>query len=228
MPAGMRFDVLTHHLYVDRRGAPENPQGRFALLEKLALARAISRSHRNCDEGLIITEFNWPLKGTGIHSPVGAPYVSPGIRHNDPSVSEEAAAAYLLRYILIAIGSGLAERVFWWSLVAHGFGLIDDQQETWRERPAYQVLQVFLPKVEGMICNGYIQQELSGHIFESYAFSHEKTGRKMQLVYTTSAEAVLMPVGDTFVVHDAFGVERKVANGAVYVHGMPVYVEGRS
>lgn len=224
LPEGMRFDVLTHHLYVDRRGAPENPQAKFALLEKLALARAISQTHRNCADGLIITEFNWPLAGTGIHSPVGAPYVSPGERHNDPSVSEEDAAAYLLRYVLITIGSGLAERVFWWSLVAHGFGLIDGAGGTWRERPAYKVLQVLLRKVQGASCHGRVTHDVGGHTVISYVFRVDGGGAEFQIVYATGEEAVLLPLDEGCVVYDAFGKEQDVVNGALHVQGMPVYV----
>ena len=97
---------------------------------------------------LIVSEFNWPLRGTGVYSPVGAPYESPGKRHNDPSVGELEAGAYLLRYILIAICSGLVERVFWWRLAAFGYGLVDDLNATWRERPAFKVLEVLLLRLE--------------------------------------------------------------------------------
>jgi len=145
LPAGFCFDALTHHLYVDRRGPPETPQGHFSALEKFALARALAA---RAGGRLIITEFNWPLRGTGIYSPVGAPYVSPGRRRNDPSVSETEAAAYLLRYVLSALCSGLVERVFWWRLAAFGYGLVDDlDSRYWRERPAFRVLAVLLARL---------------------------------------------------------------------------------
>lgn len=145
VPPGLHFAALSHHLYVDRRGAPENRQGRFAALEKFALARAIARWSPVCDDRLVVSEVNWPLAGTGVHSPVSSPYEYPGVRRNDPSVDEATYADFMIRYLLIAIGSGLVERVYWWRLVARGFGLVDDTRpDAWRERPAYAALKRFL------------------------------------------------------------------------------------
>ncbi len=224
LPNGMRFDVLTHHLYVDRRGAPENPQGKFALVEKLALARAIGKAHRRCGDGLIISEFNWPLAGTGIHSPVGAPYVSPGERHNDPSVSEEDAAAYMLRYILISIGSGLAERVFWWSLVAHGFGLIDDSGERWRERPAYLVLKTFLSRVRGLVFQARGDVRGKGGMFWSFDFQNASGADAMRILYTEAPQPVMVEVPDGTIVLDAYGDALAAEGGLIAIGPMPVYV----
>ena len=44
----------------------------------------------------------------------------------------------MIRYLLIALCSGMVERVYWRRLVARGFGLIDDVEPgTWRPRPAF-------------------------------------------------------------------------------------------
>jgi hypothetical protein len=142
VPEGMRWSSFSHHMYVDRRGAPENEQAGYDTVRKLAMARAVARVHPACDERVIVSEVNWPLAGTGVWSPVGSPYVSPGPRFNDPSVDEETYAAYMVRYVLLALCSGMAERVYWWNLAAHGFGLIDDRAETgWRPRPAYHAFK---------------------------------------------------------------------------------------
>ncbi|HBA83215.1 MAG TPA: hypothetical protein DCZ95_03885 [Verrucomicrobia bacterium] len=145
MPSGFRFDALSHLLYVDRRGAPENRQGRFGAEEKFALARAIAEWAPSCEPRLIVTETNWPLLGAGVYSPVGAPYEVPGPRFNDPSVTEDDYADYMIRYLAIALCSGMVERVYWWRLVARGFGLVDDAHpDAWRIRPAYPMLQTFV------------------------------------------------------------------------------------
>ena len=138
LPSGFRFDALSHHLYVDRRGAPENRQGRFAALEKFALARAIARTSRGCEDRLIVSEVNWPLANTGIHSPVCSPYMYPGQVVGAPNVDEADYARFMVRYLLQAACSGLVERVYWWRLAAHGFGLVDEAAEPWRPRPAYR------------------------------------------------------------------------------------------
>lgn len=148
IPDGMRFEGLSHHLYVDRRGAPENRQGRFSSLEKFALARAIACQARNCGDKLIVSEVNWPISGTGVYSPVNSPYESPGPRYNDPSVSEDEYADFMVRYLLIALCSGMVDSVYWWRLVARGFGLVDDTDPSnWRQRVAYLMLKQFITVV---------------------------------------------------------------------------------
>lgn len=138
LPAGVRFDALSHHLYVDRRGAPENRQGRFAALEKFALARALARVSGRCADRLIVSEVNWPLADTGVYSPVCSPYLYPGQVVGAPNVDEETYARFMVRYLLQASCSGLVERVYWWRLAAHGFGLVDEASDPWRARPAYR------------------------------------------------------------------------------------------
>ncbi len=139
------FDALSLHLYVDRRGAPENTQAGFATLEKCILARAIAAQAKACAPRLIISEVNWPVAGAGEYSPIGAPYVTSEQQRHDAGVAEDTYAHYMLRYLLITIASGLADRVYWWRLAAHGFGLVDDLPENaWRPRPAYKQLQLFL------------------------------------------------------------------------------------
>jgi hypothetical protein len=136
------LSAFSHHLYVDRRGAPENTQAGYDLLRKLAVARAISRVHPACEERVVVSEVNWPLAGTGVWSPVGSPYQSPGERTGDPSVDEKTYADFMKRYLLLALCSGLADRVYWWNLVAHGFGLVDDRDPNgWRPRPGYHVFK---------------------------------------------------------------------------------------
>jgi len=140
---GEKLAALSHHLYVDRRGAPENKQGAFSTLEKCALLKAIAKWSQACEEKVIISEVNWPIKNTGIWSPIGSPYEAPAWFRDMPGVSEENYADYMLRYLAISICSGHIEQVYWWRLSAHGFGLIDDRNN-WRKRPAFTALQFFL------------------------------------------------------------------------------------
>ena len=155
LPDGFRFRALSHHLYVDRRGAPESRQGPSSLLEKCAQARAIARLSGVCDDRFIVSETGWPLLGTGVYSPVTSPYESPGPRRNDPSVSEEVYADYMLRYLAIALASGLAEKVFWWRLTARGFGLVDDTDAAnWRPRPAFHAMGFFLKLLGSSVFEG--------------------------------------------------------------------------
>lgn len=145
MPEGLRLAGLSHHLYVDRRGAPENRQGKFSLLEKCAFLRAIARWSDRCGDEVIVSEFNWPVEGSGVWSPVDATYLPPWRTASGLNVSEDLQGAYMLRYYVIALCSGLVDRAYWWRLVSHGFGLVDERAEGgWRERSGYRMLVRFL------------------------------------------------------------------------------------
>ena len=135
-----KIDGLSNHLYVDRRGAPENFQGKFSLLEKCALGRAMAEVHGL--NGFYVTETNWPLRATGDYSPLAGAYTPNNYVESPLHVDEETYAAYMIRYALIALGSGMTERVWWWRLAARGYGLIDDVAGL-RPRPAWAALIQF-------------------------------------------------------------------------------------
>ena len=137
--------ALSHHLYVDRRGAPENRQGPFDTVAKCALLRAYARAYGLTEDRILISEVNWPLRDTGVWSPVNSPYETRDPRQNDPSVNEADYAAFMARYLLLTLASGHVARVFWWRLAARGFGLLDDTDPAaWRPRPAFTTLQTLL------------------------------------------------------------------------------------
>jgi len=145
IPGEGRLDALSHLLYVDRRGAPENRQGRFSAVEKFALAKSFSGwSKAVKGDQLIVSEVNWPILDTGVYSPVCSPYVIPNSHTNDPSVNEELYADYMIRYYMLALCSGFVDTVYWWRLVAKGFGLVDDSVEPWRLRPAYNAMKTMM------------------------------------------------------------------------------------
>jgi hypothetical protein len=223
LPPGVSFGALSHHLYVDRRGAPENKQGRFSTLEKCALAKAIARNSNRCEDRFVVSEVNWPIAGTGVYSPVGSPYVSPGPRFNDPSVSEDEYADYMIRYLLITICSGMVERVYWWRLVAHGFGLVDDiDPAQWRERPAFKMLKIFLQWVTNSTFESRI--ELSGDGAVAFMFRREN-GSRFLIAYTSGGACNVtfsMPIRDV-VGGDGTAME-KGAGGDVQLSGRPVYM----
>jgi len=139
------LSALSHHLYVDRRGAPENKQGAYSTVEKCALLKAIAGASRAVSgDRVIVSEVNWPILGTGTYSPVNSPYIIPDSHTNDPSVDEENYADYLVRYFALTLCSGMVDQVYWWRLVARGFGLIDDHEQPWRVRPAFNALRALV------------------------------------------------------------------------------------
>ena len=144
--AGYRFDAVSGLLYVDRCGPPEGRQVGFDTVDKVRLLRAIADTGINCRQDAAagggrcwITEMNWPL-WEGPHSPAG----------RDVSVDEETQADYLVRYYLLALGTGLVERVFWWQLVARGYGLVDPgEAPRARCRPSFHALRTLLAELDG-------------------------------------------------------------------------------
>ena len=147
-PQGFRYDALSHHLYVDRRRAPENKQGKFGTVEKAALLKAIARKSNRCDERVIVSEVNWPLVDSGVWSPVSASYMAPGTKGSKVHVTEEEYGNFMIRYLVLALCSGFVDQVYWWRLVAHGFGLIDERADGgWRERIGFKMLCVFLEQL---------------------------------------------------------------------------------
>jgi tRNA A-37 threonylcarbamoyl transferase component Bud32 len=133
---GLHFDAVSALLYVDRRGAPENPQAGFNTEGKILLLKAIADTARNSTGRLWITEVNWPLR-EGPHSPAGQAV----------SVGEQEQADYLVRYYLLALGTGAVERVFWWQMIAKGYGLVDPAGL--RRRPAFEAFRELIREVEG-------------------------------------------------------------------------------
>ncbi len=129
VPAGT-FDFLSQHLYVDRRGAPENFQGKFDLVKKCAVHRAFAKSFAFKNEKIIVSEFNWPLQGKGTWSPCSAFFCGENGGFSSfsrpPHVDETEFAQFSLRYWLLAIASGNVERVYFWRLTHRAFGLVDD------------------------------------------------------------------------------------------------------
>jgi len=144
MPGCPQFDIVTALLYVDRRGAPENRQLGFDAAGKAALMRAIGETAKSGSDRFWVTEVNWPL-WEGPHSPAG----------RDVAVDEDTQANYLVRYAVELLAPGIAERVFWWQLIARGYGLVDPGEKgTLRCRPAWQALKTLSAILTGMEFDG--------------------------------------------------------------------------
>ena len=91
-----------------------------------------------------ITEVNWPL-WEGPHSPAG----------KSVSVGEEEQADYLVRYYLLALCTGLVERVYWWRLIARGYGLVAPSSDgSLRRRPAWYALRTLIAELDGAVSHG--------------------------------------------------------------------------
>jgi len=153
--AGFRFDAVSALLYVDRRGAPENRQAGFDTTAKVLLLAAIAETSRNASGRCWITEVNWPLK-EGPHAPAG----------RDVAVDEETQADYLARYYLLALGTGAVERVFWWQVVARGYGLVDPADPAApRRRPGFHALKTLIRELDGARLEAVLPAPPAVHLY---------------------------------------------------------------
>jgi hypothetical protein len=216
LPEGFRMAAMSHLLYVDRRGMPEARQGSFAALEKFAMARALARWSGVCDDRLIVTEVNWPIRGTDVYSPVNSPYMSPGPRRNDPSVDEDVYADYMTRYCLIALCSGMVDRVYWWKLAAKGFGLIDP--DGWRPRAGFGAFMRMVKLLGACVFTAKVRAPG----IEAFLF-RRPDGGGLCVAYSIAGERRFVPPFARWRAEDAAGVSIP-AGGDIAVAGRPVYI----
>jgi hypothetical protein len=162
------FDKVSSLLYVDRVGPPENTQFGWDTAAKVALLKATVDMSAKKGKDLWITEVNWPLKDTGKYSPASG----------KPNVSEGQQADYLVRYHILTLASGFVERVYWWQLVAPGYGLIDSRGGTWRKRPSYFALKTMVTILEGSTFIRKIEHP------DVHLFSFRKNGETCVVCWT--------------------------------------------
>lgn len=188
IPRAQPLAALSHLLYVDRRGAPENKQGKYSTLEKAALLKAVAQWSDRVDDKIIVSEVNWPVKYTGIYSPIGCPYTTPKWRREEPGEDNEDYANYLVRYYLICLCSGHVEQVFWWRLSANGYGLVDDLND-FTPRPAFYALKTLLAQINSSTFINRRPTETEDYLFE---FSRED-GSKFIIGWTTADQPKALP-----------------------------------
>ena len=135
------FDHISSLLYVDRSGAPENTQFGWNTPGKVALLKAVVDACVKEKKNIWITEMNWPIAGTGKYSPAVGKM----------NVSEEEQADYLVRYFILCLSTGFVDRIYWWQLVAPGYGLIDSRPKVWQKRPSFFALKAMVDRIEGSL-----------------------------------------------------------------------------
>ncbi len=163
---GLVLDGVASLLYVDRRGAPESRQLGLDTIGKVTLLKAIAETARNAASKSWITEFNWPLL-EGPHSPAG----------RKVAVGEEQQADYLVRYYLLALCTGLVDRVYWWQLIARGYGLVADEVDgKLRRRPSYAALAALTDQLAGARFERILPSPAGTYLYE---FTRGDGGRRL-------------------------------------------------
>lgn len=189
VPKTQPLAALSHLLYVDRRGAPENKQGKYSTLEKVALLKAVAQTSDRVSDKIIVSEVNWPVKYTGIYSPIGCPYETPKWRREEPGETDEDYANFLVRYYLICLCSGHVEQVFWWRLSANGYGLVDDLNG-FKPRPAFNALKQLLSALRH---TKFVKRQASPDTDYWLEFVHTQSGKRTLVAWTTRPEPVAIP-----------------------------------
>ena len=132
-----KIDAVAALMYVNRRHSPYGTQyGIFDLHNKLRLTKAMTRLSNRSANKLWITETNWPLLNT-------KPY-TPNSGNPTRTVDEQTQAEYLKLYYQIAYQSGWVERVYWWSLINPGYGLVDHRSGELRKMPSFYAFKDLL------------------------------------------------------------------------------------
>ncbi|MBN2408112.1 MAG: hypothetical protein JXE07_00120 [Candidatus Aminicenantes bacterium] len=202
------FDKISSLLYVDRSGAPENAQFGWTTAKKVALWKAVVDASLGRPGECWITEMNWPLEGAGEHSP------APG----KPCVDEESQANYLVRYFIICLAGGLIKRIFWWQLVAPGYGLIDSRDRTWRKRPSYYALGQMAGLLEGSRFEG------TASTAGAEIFLFRKGGREFAVCWTKRGAVEHEFARAPILIVDRDGREKRPGSAKVRIEEKPQYV----
>ena len=113
------YDGVGALLYVDRRGSPENKQALFFdLINKIRFLYAIIFTSSKTKNHIYITETNYPIVNTKPYTPTS----------QFETVSTRQYSKYMIKYFLLALGSGFVKRVYWHQLFSAGYGLIDHRE----------------------------------------------------------------------------------------------------
>jgi len=125
----VKYDTFSSLLYVDRRGSPSNTQmGIFDTKNKINMLYALIKLSPKTSNSIYITEANWPLSNTAPYAPTS----------EVECVSEEKYTQHMKAYHEIALNTGKVERIYWHQLIAAGYGLVDDRDNTLRKTSAYE------------------------------------------------------------------------------------------
>ena len=202
------FDRVSSLLYVDRQGAPEKTQFGWDISRKIALLKAVVDASAQGSRDIWITEVNWPLQGTGKFSPASG----------RPNVTEEEQADYLVRYFVLCLATGMIEKVFWWQLVAPGYGLIDSRQTVWRRRPSFRAFQTMVQVLDQSVFKG---KNESG---EGRFFFFSKGQDTLAVCWTTGAPFEFLFPGQVKRILGRDGLEKSFSSGRIMIEGSPIYV----
>ncbi|MCH9812535.1 MAG: glycosyl hydrolase [Epsilonproteobacteria bacterium] len=140
----LKYDTFSTLLYVDRRGSPENRQIGLDLIKKIKLLTAIIALSPKSNNRLYITETNWPISNTAPYAPTS----------EKECVDLDSYALFMVQYYLMALSTGMVERVYWHQLIAPGYGLVDNRSEI-KKYPAYEAYKTMVMLLKDATLNTF-------------------------------------------------------------------------
>ena len=170
------FDQCSSLLYVDRRGAPENPQMGLNLIGKLQFLQSILRLSPKSGKQIIITETNWPISHTAPYAPTS----------EKECVSLDDHASFLVRYYLLALASGVARQVYWHQLIAPGYGLIDNREGELIRYPAFFAFKNMLQQLQHM---SFVSINKHSDYY-SVLFQHNNSERTLKVCWSLDSAVI--------------------------------------
>ena len=198
-----KYDGISALLYVDRRGAPENMQLFFTLLDKIALLSTMIWLSPKTKHELHITETNWPISNTAPYAPTS----------ENECVSEELYADFMLRYHLFAFASQQVNSLSWHQLIASGYGLIDNRDGL-QKREAFEVYKYMVKTLK----NG---QFLRLDIKRDYCtLQCLVDGKLLQIHWSLKPKTIKNE--EIFMVYSSCGV--KIEDEDLHIGSSPLYI----
>ncbi len=167
----VHYDLFSSLLYVDRRGAPENTQMGLDLTKKIKLLYAIMTLSAKTQNRLIITESNWPRSNTAPYAPTS----------EKECVNEADYDAYMVRYYLLALGTGMVESVYWHQLIAPGYGLIDNREGI-KKYKAFKAFKTMLFFIDGSEVVSFEQKS------SLYQITCKKRGQTIKVLWSQNEQ----------------------------------------
>ncbi|SFV50955.1 FIG00388565: hypothetical protein [hydrothermal vent metagenome] len=201
-----RYDGVSALLYVDRRGAPENTQLGFNLLDKIALLASLVTLSPKTKNNIYITETNWPIEDTAPYAPT-----SP-----KECVSEDLYMAYMVRYYLLSFASAQIEFVSWHQLIARGYGLIDYdfKEKKLKKRKAYYAYKTMLKHLQDA---EFLRMDIKRGHYRIMCVKDQKLLEIHWAIYEKEVE-----FDEHYEIYDILG--KKIKQTSLTIGKMPYYI----
>jgi len=200
----IKFDAISSLLYVDRRGAPENIQLGFNLVDKIALLGSMVWLSPKTKYDIHITETNWPLSNTAPYAPTS----------EYECIDTQTYASYMVRYYLLSLATQQVTTLSWHQLIAPGYGLIDNRKKL-KKYPAFFAYKTMVQLLKNA-------QFLRLDILRGYYIFQALVNDELIQVHWSLLIEKTLEMTKNAIAFDIFG--NKISNKQIIINTAPIYV----